>query len=248
MRLVLAATRRLDLRHLQRLRAVREHAAHAGQRGLPRLGDVPAQGLGLGSSRATSSTSSRASTGSAARTRPCSCYTNLRFYGSDDDATCCSTARRRPTTRTSSWSPSISTRSRLITAACSCPRASLGFATTRCYEVEDLLTGAIYCTGAVGTTGSRLDPTVQPAPHLASTPLRTSRPARVRSTAVKAARCRSGSRSQPGRACPRPTAIVDGDGQVRAAPSRPGSENLPHTGTSFGRRSRGRRAGSRVVV
>jgi hypothetical protein len=74
MRAVLAATLSSRLRHLQWLRAVRERS-DSRQGGIPRLGEVRDQDARLESARATSSTSSPASTRFAMIRRPCTLTT-----------------------------------------------------------------------------------------------------------------------------------------------------------------------------
>ena len=63
-----------------------EGRAAAGQRGVPRLGEVPARGAGTGPARATSGTTSpRLNRIRASSTRALQLYDNLRFYRADND-------------------------------------------------------------------------------------------------------------------------------------------------------------------
>ena len=78
----------LGLRHLLRLRAVREHAG-AGAGGVPQLREVRVQGLGLGPAGQHHRTTSPASTPSAAQHPALHLYDNLRFYRSDDENITC---------------------------------------------------------------------------------------------------------------------------------------------------------------
>ncbi len=85
---------RRQLRHLQRLRALRR-AAHPRQGGISQLREVRDPGLGLGPRRAISARTSRSSTVCAASIRPCSSspISNSTTPGTIRSST---TARQRP--------------------------------------------------------------------------------------------------------------------------------------------------------
>ena len=78
-----------ELGRLRRLRAVRARGRPPGQRGVPRLGEVPDPGARLGRRRpprdAPSRRTSPGSTRSAASTRPCSCCATPSIHSSDDE-------------------------------------------------------------------------------------------------------------------------------------------------------------------
>ena len=165
-RAVLAATLVADLGRLLRLRAVRARRRAAGQRGVPRLREVPAAPARLGRRprpRAAPSRRTSRALNQIRRAHPAlQQLRNLRFHRDRQRPDHLPSPRRErdePATRCSSSSTSTRTRSARRRCTSTCRRS--GWTGTTSFDVHDELTGATYQWGEHNYV--RLDPFIEPA-------------------------------------------------------------------------------------
>ena len=159
---------------------LRARAARAGQRGVPRLGEVRGPALGPRPPRQPARRSSRASTASGARTRRCSATAALRFHATDNDQLHLLQQDDAGRRQRRSWSSSTSTRTTRRPAGCELPLGRARRSTPdEPFQVHDLLGGAPLPLAAARATTSSSTRTSCPA-HVFRVRRRVAHRARLR--------------------------------------------------------------------